>query len=158
TAFDTSWLGLIGSTLELHPWDYQHDIAGKAITVTAPLRWIISFRGNYAPPQVKNILAGKEAARPEYPRQFAVNALVLELVLARNPGLVRLFADLHYDLKMETPADLRGLPVVTVTSTLGSFRPADDLIAAATTFSGVPAFIELLDLRAIRASKDVRLE
>jgi len=54
-------------------------------------------------------LAGKETARPEHLRQFVLNALVLQLVLARNSGLVQLFADLRYELKSETRADLRGL-------------------------------------------------
>ena len=87
-------------------------------------------------------------------RQFAVNSLVLQLVLARNPGLVQLFHDLRFELKSETPSELKGLPIVTVTSVLTSFRPADDLISAATAFSGVPAFIELLDLKALQAPRD----
>ena len=49
---------------------------------------------------------------------------------------------------------MKGLPVVTITSCLTSFRPADDLIQAATAFSGVPAFIELLDLDAVQTPKD----
>ena len=72
----------------------------------------------------------------------------------RNPGLAQLFQDLQYDVKAEALPELKGLPVVTITSTLKSFRPADDLIAAATAFSGVPAFIELLDTEAIRQSVD----
>jgi hypothetical protein len=158
SAFDAGWLALVGSALELHPWEYTHPIQGKDITMTSPLRWVVSFRGNYAPPQVKNVLAGKETARPEYLRQFVVNALVLQLVLARNPGLIQLFADLRYELKTETPAELRGLPVVAITSHLASFRPADDLILAATSFSGVPAFIELINLEALQAPQDALKE
>ena len=83
-----------------------------------------------------------------------VNALVLRLVLSRNPGLAQLFQDLRYELKTDNAPDLKGLPVVTITSCLTSFRPADDLIQAATAFSGVPAFIELLDLDAVQTPKD----
>jgi hypothetical protein len=78
----------------------------------------------------------------------------LQLALNRNPGLVQLFHDLRYEVKTESSPDLKGLPVVTITSTLNSFRPADDLIVAATAFSGVPAFIELLDTEAIRQAVD----
>jgi hypothetical protein len=156
--FDTNWLPLVGSAMELHPWEYVHPVQGKAITMTSPVRWVINFRTNYTLAQVKNVLGGKETVRQDYLRQFAVNALVLQLILARNPGLVRLFEDLRYELKTETPPELMGLPIVTITSFLASFRPADDLIQAATAFSGVPAFIELLDLDAVQTPKDVLKE
>jgi hypothetical protein len=63
-----------------------HPVQGKAITMTSPVRWVINFRTNYTLVQVKNVLTGKETARQDYLRQFAVNALVLQLILARNLG------------------------------------------------------------------------
>lgn len=155
---ETSWLPLVGNALDLHAWEYAHPIQGKAITMTSPLRWVVNYRTNYTLAQVKDALAGKESVRPEYLRLFVVNALVLQVMLKHNPGLTQLFTDLRYELKTETPADLRGLPVVTITSSLPSFRPADDLISAATAFSGVPAFIELIDLSAAQAPRDVLKE
>lgn len=155
STFDSQWLTLVGSALDLHSWEYAHQIQGKTISMTSPLRWVINYRTNYTLAQVKSVLAGKETARPEYLRLFVVDALVLQLVLDRNPGMAQLFTDLRYELKVETPADLRGLPVVTITSSLPSFRPPDDIISAATAFSGVPAFIELIDLSAAQAPKDV---
>jgi hypothetical protein len=83
---------------------------------------------------------------------------VIQLVLNRNPGLAHLFRDLRYELKTETAAELKGLPLVTITSCLQSFRPADDLITAATAFSGVPAFIELLNLETVQTPKDALKE
>jgi hypothetical protein len=157
-SFDKNWLSLVGNSLELHPCEYTHQIQDKAITMTSPLRWVVNYRTNYNLIQVKSALAGKESARPEYLRLFVVNALVFQLLLAQSQGLVQLFADLRYELKTESPPDLFGLPVVTITSSLPSFRPADDLIAAATAFSGVPAFIELIDLDAARAPRDLLKE
>ena len=156
--FNHTWLTLIGNSLELHPWEYLHPIEGKVISMSSPVRWVVNYRSNYTLAQVKSVLAGKEPARLDYLRQFVVNALVLQLLLARNPGLQPLFSDLRYDLKTETPDDLRGLPVVTITSILASFRPADELILPATAFSGVPAFIELVDLETLKKPKDVLRE
>lgn len=156
--FDTNWLTLVGSALQLHPWEYLHPVQGKPITMTSPLRWMVNYRANYTLSQVRNALAGTESVRPEYLRQFVVNALVLQVVLARNSGLVQLFADLRYELKTEKPGELQGLQVVTVASCLPSFRPPDDLIAAATAFSGVPSFIELADLEAVKSPKDTLKE
>jgi len=155
---DPNWLTLVGSSLQLHPWEYAHSVEGKPITMTSPLRWVINYHANYTLGQVKNVLVGKESVRPESLRQFVVNALVLQIMLARIPGLVQLFADLRYELKTEKPENLQGLPVVTVTSCLPSFRPADELIQAATAFSGVPAFIELADLDALKSPKDTLKE
>jgi len=151
---DTNWLSLVGNALELHPWEYVHQVQGKNITMSSPVRWVVNYRTNYTLAQVKNVLAGKETVRPEYLRQFVVNTLVLQLVLNRNPGLGQLFHDLRYELKTEIAPDLKGLPIVTITSCLTSFRPADDMIQAATAFSGVPAFIELLDTQALRQPID----
>ena len=151
---DTSWLTLVGNTLDLYPWEYVHPVQGKPITMSSPVRWVVNFRSNYTLAQVKNVLAGKEPVRQDYLRQFVVNALALQLVLARNPGLAQLFQDLRFEFKSEIAPDLKGLPVVTMTSCLTSFRPADDLIQAATAFSGVPAFIELLHVESLRLPKD----
>jgi hypothetical protein len=151
---DTNWLSLVGNALELHPWEYVHPVQGKDITMSSPVRWVVNYRSNYTLAQVKNVLAGKETVRPDYLRQFVVNTLVLQLVLNRNPGLAQLFQDLRYELKNETASELKGLPIVTITSCLTSFRPADDMIQAATAFSGVPAFIELLDTQALRQPID----
>ena len=155
---DTNWLSLVGSALDLHPWEYGCEIQGKAITMSSPVRWVINYRTNYTLAQVKNVLSGKEKVRPEYLRQFVVNALVLQAALKHNPGLMQLFEDLGYELKTETPAELKGLPVLAITSCIQSFRPADDIIAAATAFSGVPAFIELINLDAQQTPKDALKE
>jgi len=155
---DQNWLTLVGNALELHPWEYAHQVQGKLITMTCPIRWVVNYRANYTLAQVKSMLGGRETVRHEYLRQFAINALVLQLMLARNPGVGRLFQDLRYELKTESPLDLKGLPIVTITSCLASFRPADDLIQAATAFSGVPAFIELLNLEAVQTPKDTLKE
>ena len=156
--FDANWLALVGNALEISPWEYTHPVDGKIITISSPVRWIMGFRSNYTVSHLKNVLAGKEAPRPEFLRQVVVNALVLQLVLSRTPGLAPLFADLRYDLKTEKAADLAGLPVVTITSCLTSFRPPNDVLLAVTGFSGIAAFIELVDLDAVEKPKDVLKE
>jgi hypothetical protein len=160
--FDPQWLTLVGNRPELYPWEYVHEAKAGAesrpTTMTSPLRWALSYTSNYSLTQAKQVLAGKEQRRPEYLRQFVINALVTQLVVSRFAGLAQLFSDLRYDLKPATSSELPRLPLVTITSCLPSFRPADDLILAATAFSGVPAFIELVDLDAIKSPKDTLRE
>lgn len=151
---DPNWLTLVGNALDLHAWEYTHTIDGKPITITSPMRWVVNYRTNYTLAQFKNVVGGKEGARPEYLRQFVVNALVLQLALNRHPGLTQLFSDLRYELTTTAHPELQQLPLVTITSGVSSFRPADNLIQAATAFSGIPAFIELIDIPAIRQTED----
>jgi hypothetical protein len=152
--FDLSWLPLIGQSVALEPWEYDISVAGKKIKMTSPMKWVVVYSSNYSLAQVTRALNGSEPTRLDMLRQFVINALALALALSRFPKLKDLFTHLHWELKIETPASLHGLPLVTATSILHSFRPADELILAATSFSGIPAFIELIDLGSLQQTKD----
>jgi hypothetical protein len=71
---------------------------------------------------------------------------VAQLVITHTPGLAPLLTDLRYQLQTDVAPELPKLPLVTISSRLRSFRPPDELILAATGFSGVPAFVELIDV------------
>jgi hypothetical protein len=156
--FDQYWLTLVGNRVTLHPWEYTYhartEQESRPITMTSPVRWVVSFTSAYTLSHVRQALAAKGERRPEHVRQFVVNALVMQLVITHTPGLVPLFADLRYQLQTDASPDLPKLPLTTITSGLPSFRPSDDLILAATNFSGVPAFIELIDIDALPALQD----
>jgi hypothetical protein len=156
--FDSHWLTLVGGRLDLQRWAYTHriqtDRESKAVTITSPSRWILTYRANLNVNQMAEAMANKERPPIETRRQFVVNALVMQVAIARNPGLAELMDGLHYHLQTEAFPGLDRLPLVTLTSPLPSFRPSDDVIREATGFSGVPAFIELLDIEAIRQLRD----
>jgi hypothetical protein len=155
---DPHWLTLVGSRLALYPWEYTHearaDREAKAITMASPARWVVSFTSGYTLSQVRQGLAGKGERRVEHIRQFVVNALVMQLTIGHATGLAALFADLRYQLQTESAPDLPKLPLTTISFGLPSFRPADELILAATSFSGIPAFIELVDVEAVAGLPD----
>ena len=156
--FESEWLQASGIRIELHRHEYTHQAAGtdanKAIRITSPVRWIMTCGSGVTPFQVMQSVAGKEHVSREAMRQFVVNALVMQLVLARTPGLAELFGDLRFELRTDFFPETGRLPFLTVTSLLPSFRPADDLILAATEFSGVSAFIELIDPDAVGTLQD----
>ena len=155
---DQYWLTLVGSRVALYPWEYTHQIGdgrdARAVTMTSPVRWVVSFTSGYTLSQFRQAVAGSAERQPEQLRQFVVNALVMQLVFAHTPGLGALLSDLRYEVHTQTADDLPKLPLTAITSGIGSFRPADDLIRAATNFSGVPAFIELIDVDGRSALKD----
>lgn len=156
--FDQNWLTLAGNALDVQPWEYSISVQGRPITMSSPVKWVLTYRSSLTIAQTRSLLAAKEIARRDELRQTAVNALVLQLVLGRHPGIVQLFRDLRFEIATEAVADLPGYPVTTITSCLTSFRPADDLVSAATAFSGVPSFIELIDLEAVRQPRDLLQE
>jgi hypothetical protein len=158
TQFDEHWLTLVGTRVTLYPWEYAHEArderTSKIITMSAPVRWVATYTSAYTLSQFRHALAGSGERRAEHIRQFVVNALVMQLMMAHTPGLSALLGDLRYELHTESSADLPRVPLTVVTSGVPSFRPSDDLILAATNFSGVPAFIELVDIDAFDAMQD----
>ena len=155
---DPYWLSLVGTRVALYPWEYTYQAGAereaRTITMTSPVRWVMSFTSTYTLAQFRQAVAGGGERQPEHVRQFVVNALVMQLVFANVPGLTALFADLRYEVQTQSTPELPKLPLITVTSALGSFRPTDELIVAATNFSGIPAFIELIDIDGLSRLKD----
>jgi hypothetical protein len=151
-------LTFLEGRLELYPWEYTYEAKGeretKAITITSPVHWILTYSSDYTFSQLRQAVAGKEERRSDHIRQFVVNALAMQLVFAKYPGISQLLTDLRYQVQTERAPGLGALPLVTIGSCLPSFRPSDDLIMAATRFSGVPAFIELIDIDAVSALQD----
>jgi hypothetical protein len=156
--FDPYWLSLIGNRITLYPWEYAYEASNgretRSITMTSPVRWVVSFTSGYTLSQFRHAVIGKGEHRPEHVRQFVVNALVMQAMFAHTPGLASLFSDLRYHVETHSTEDLPKLPLTTITSGLPSFRPTDELILSATNFSGVPAFIELIDIDALPHLQD----
>ena len=156
--FDPHWLSLVGTRVTLYPWEYTHEVKTerdtRVITMSSPIRWVVSYTSGYTLSQMRHALGAKGDRRPEHVRQFVVNALVTQMVIAQSPGLAPLLTDLRYQLATDHVPDVPKLPLTTITFGLPSFRPADDLIVAATNFSGVPAFVEVLDTEALTELHD----
>ena len=87
-------------------------------------------------------------------RLFVVNALVMQALISRSSSVVSLLGDLRYSINLYPHPGLNGLPLAVVQSQISTFLPPEPLIATATEFSGVPAFIELVDVDAIRQMPD----
>jgi hypothetical protein len=162
---DADPLSNIDNRLDLYPWEYTHQAKGesetKPITITSPVCWVLTYGSEYTLSQVTRTLAGREQRRSNAVRQFVVNTLVMHAMLARFPNITQLLTDLRYGIQTEKSPALGDLPLVTIRSCLPSFRPADTLMLTAIRFSGVPAFIELIDIETLNTLQDplkLRLE
>jgi hypothetical protein len=144
--------------VDIYPWEYLYQLPGaqgnRTVSVTSPVRWIVTYRCDYTPGAVRTLLATKGQRRVATMRQFVVNALAIQVVMGRTAGLNSLFNDLRYEIQPETDPAFGNLKLLTVSAPIRSFRPADDLIAAATGFSGVPSFIELIDETSVESLRD----
>lgn len=148
----------IDNQLDVYPWEYLHEAKGvretKTLTMNSPVRWVLTYSSGYSLSQVRQAVSGLQERRSDYVRQFVVNALVMRLLFERYPGIPQLLTDLRYEVRIEKCPGLGELPFVTVSACIPSFRPVDDLILAATRFSGVPAFIELINIDTIPVLQD----
>src|SRR5919109_2504822 len=146
-------LALVDNRPELYPWEYTHQAKSeretRTVTITSPVHWVLTYSSEYSLSQLVQTMAGKEQRRSDSIRQFVVNALVMHAMLAKFPGIIQLLTDLRYEIRTEKSPGLGELPLVTIRSCLPSFRPPDSLILAATRLSGIPAFIELIDIDAM---------
>jgi hypothetical protein len=141
---DEQTLGNMEYGIEIYPWEYPYDIGGRNITITSPVKWILTYRTEYTPSQMRNLLASKGERRPLPIRQFAANALALQVVVSRVAGVAELLADLRYAVEPALVPGFGRLKFLTISCPIQSFRPLDELIQTATRFSGVPAFNELV--------------
>lgn len=144
----------IEGVLELHPWEYTLAVGDKSIKMTSPVRWVANYRCGYDLGQLREAIAAKQTPRTEDAKGFVLGALVLAMLLEKTPGLTQLLTDLRYDVEIAPSEELGGLPLVTIHAGVPSFKPDEELILSATRFSGVPEFIELIDLDAANALQD----
>jgi hypothetical protein len=155
---DDDVLTRIDNNPELYPWEYAYEAKGegepRTLTITSPVRWVLTYGSGYTLSQVRQAVAGKHEHRTADIRQFVVNALVMQLFLARYPGISQLLSDLRFQIQVDKCPGLGTLPFVTLDACLPSFRPADNLILMATRFSGVSNFVELIDVDVVNTLQD----
>jgi hypothetical protein len=139
----------IDRRLELYPFEYPHVADDgrdrRTIRITSPLRWVLSYASGYTLAQLDRALSKQEERREPDVRQFVVNALVMGAMLERIPSLAQILGDLRFEVSTVTREGLGKLPLVTISSHLPSLRPPDDLMLSVTGFSGVAAFIEVIE-------------
>lgn len=138
---------LVGS-----PYQYQQSLEGsedRAITVTSPTRWLLSYRGDCPLSRLRAMVSGTETPQREDMRQGLIDHLVPVVFFTHHPELRRLLEDLRYTVETVKVTDLGNMPVVVLSAPLDTFLPADEFILQVTRLSGIPAFQEIIDLDAV---------
>jgi hypothetical protein len=157
--FETDWLVEVGVKLDLQRWEYSREISTESgkrtILITSPTRWILAYGPGYTASQAIQAFARRQDRRGiDQLRQFVVNTLVMQALIARSSGLSSMLTELRYDVTALTHPGLSSLPLVVIQSHVPTFLPPEPVIAAATELSGINAFIELIDAEAARELSD----
>jgi hypothetical protein len=145
--------------LELYAWEYNHEAKDassevRTITISSPVKSVLTYKSAYTLSQMRLAVAGKGDRRQDDLQEFLVAALAMQTVLDKFPGITRLLTDLRYNIRLETCPGLGELPLVVISSNVPAFRPSDEILLATTQLSGVPAFIELIDVESIHQMAD----
>ncbi len=144
--------------MALTPWQYPQAVTAgdqtAIIQVTSPNKWFLTYKSDYTLPQLSKALIEKQDTWPGPTRDFVVNALAMDMMMARSPGLVSILAAVGFTVGSTTTRTTGKLPLVTIESNLRSSLPPEELLLKAARFSGVAAFIELIDASAIESYED----
>jgi len=151
-------LPAISNVLECTPLQYELTLDGndtKAITITSPTRFIVSYQSECPLDRLRGMLSGKEARQAEDMRQAIICHLSLVLLLEHFPNLKTLLEDLRYQVDIYKLPDLGNLPAVMISTPLSTFLPPDKFITEVTQLSGIPAFQEIVSRDAIDNMPDL---
>jgi len=147
----------ISHQLECTPFQYSLSLEGepgRSITITSPVKWILSYQSECPLNRLKAMASGMESRQPDEMRQGLINHLTLVVFLKRFPILNQLFEDLRYQPEIIELSDLGGLPVVILKTPVETFLPPDDFILQVTQLSGIAAFQEVIAFEAVENIPD----
>lgn len=146
----------INQQLEITPFQYPLflESENKAVQITSPTQWILSFQGECPLERLRAMVSGREQRQLEEMRQALINHLSLVLFLKYFPELKRLLEDLRYEVEIKELTDLGKLQVVVLKAPVATFLPPNDFILQITQLSGISAFQEIVDLEAIDNTRD----
>jgi len=148
----------VGLAIEVYPWEFRQEIradgVGNTVTITSPVRYVISYASGLSLSRLRQGVAGKEEQKKEDIREFVIRCCLMHTMLNRNPGIINLLRALRWEVNTITSPDLGGLPLTTLTAPLPSMLPPDKLILESTEMSGMPLFEEVIDVNAISQIAD----
>ena len=142
---------------EIAPVDYAYEIqdAGKnkTITVTSPLKWVLTFSGS-GPKRLRELLAQQKTIVGTDLQLCVLNYLVMHVTLQSRPGVMKLLESLRFPVTTGKMEGFGDLPVTYIECPVTTVRPTNEVILQSTEISGTPAFEEVVDIPGIAAIRD----
>jgi len=148
----------IGLALEFYPWEHLYEIKSvgrlKMVTITSPVRFVLSYSSGLSFSRLRQAVAGKEDCRKEDVAEFIVRCCIMQLMLGRYPQIADLFQDMRWKLDTVTSPDLGALPLTTLTAPIPTILPPDGFILESTEMSGTSQFEEIVDVDSLSSITD----
>jgi hypothetical protein len=152
----------VGLSLEIYPWEYRHEIraadATHAVTITSPVRFVVSYSSGLSFSRLRLGIAGKEDCKQEDVREYVIRCCLMHLMLSRYSGIASLFRALRWEVNTAPSPDLGALPLTTLAAPIQTMLPPDGLILESTELSGMSQFEEVVDLDAVSRVRDPLIE
>jgi hypothetical protein len=150
-------LSLINTSLEVTHADYAHiartDESEKGITVTSPLRWVLTYAG-FSPKRVREIIASKATNAGSQLQQCVLHYLVLHVTLLKRPDVLRIFDQLRFPIRVGRYDDLGELPIPFIECPVTTVLPPDNAIIESTEISGTAVFEEVVKIEDVTGMTD----
>jgi hypothetical protein len=147
---------ILSSNVELVPLEYPYvaksGSESMTVTVTQPLKWILTYSG-LAPTRLRELMAAKIPDASQV-KTIILHALVLNTVLTKQPGLLAVFEALRFPIVTEKLPGLGELSVTCISSSVRTVRPPDDVLIESTEISGLNAFEEVVNAKDIDEMND----
>ncbi len=148
----------VSTQMQLWEWEYLHDTkterGWRAIKVTSPLTWVLTYSSTYSLSMLRQVLAGQEERNSEAVRAFVLRACLVHLQFLKFPAIADLLAGLRYQVEVRRAPEMGDLPLVTVSAPFATMRPTDNLVAMAASLAGGDSFAEVVDLESARRLLD----
>lgn len=140
-----------GLNLEVSPFEYTHTATAngetRTIAVRSPLTWVLSYSG-FSPARLQELVQAKTRANDEI-QQYVLAFLAIHVVTSSQPGLLQILEALHFPVTTSKMADLGGLPLTCIRTSITTSRPADDVVMQSAAITGMDAFEEVLNVQDI---------
>lgn len=151
-------LDIYGAQPAITPSEYHYtaqtgDGGTKEITVTAPLKWVLSYKG-LGPRRLRELIATQASGGDAELLGCVLHYLVMHVIGSRETGLRPLLQALRYPLSSGRADEFGSLPLTYVSCAVSTMRPPDDIIVQSTEISGTSSFEEVVNLQDIAELAD----
>jgi hypothetical protein len=149
-------LGPASPSLDMTPVEYTHAATSgalsKQVLVTSPLTWVLTPSG-FGPDRLRDLLRERNRDATQVQR-FLVQYLLMHAAVGAQPGVQHMLEALHFPVRVGLVPDLGELPIVSITCTVPTIRPPDEVLIESTEISGQDVFQEIVDIDAIATLRD----
>ncbi|MEO8630344.1 MAG: hypothetical protein ABI612_19935 [Betaproteobacteria bacterium] len=148
-------LDIFSASTQIAPASYTYTPEGssKAITITTPLRWVLSYK-DLGPQQLRELIASHARSGGGDLQLCVLHFLAMYLLTHRRPGIAPVLEALRFPLTSNPINEFAGIPFVYVSSPISTMRPPDPIILQSTQISGTSTFEEVVNVDDIARLSD----